>query len=150
MARSRPIPSARSARWGARSQSMPSPSMKSGCFAWQPPRATVVYPAQRVGRGPDGLPSSWTCSGTGARIGEILALHWGDVNLDARPATVTIRGTLIRSDGALVVQARPKTAGSHRVLVLPDFALVMLISGAAALTSGSGPTWSSHPRPEHR
>lgn len=65
--------------------------------------------------------------GTGARIGEILALRWGDVNLDARPSTVVIRTTLIRIESGLVVQDQPKTDGSRRQLVIPEFTRAMLI-----------------------
>lgn len=32
---------------------------------------------------------------TGARIGEILALHWADLNLAATRPTLTICGTLV-------------------------------------------------------
>lgn len=44
---------------------------------------------------------------TGMRQGELLALHWGDVDLDA--ATLQVRGTLQRSRGSHTV-AEPKTA----------------------------------------
>jgi len=56
-----------------------------------------------------------------------LALQWKDVELDVRPATVVIRGTLIRTESELVVQDRPKTAGLHRVLVVPEFTRAMLV-----------------------
>ncbi|MDO1482053.1 tyrosine-type recombinase/integrase [Rhodococcus ruber] len=65
--------------------------------------------------------------GTGARIGEVLALRWSDVDLAATPATVTISGTVVRlqgklSDGGgLVRQARPKTDAGYRVVKVPAF-----------------------------
>jgi integrase len=52
--------------------------------------------------------------GTGLRQGEILALRWSDVDLDA--ATVNVRHTLERGTGALV---EPKTPGSRRTVGLP-------------------------------
>lgn len=65
--------------------------------------------------------------GTGARIGEVLALRWSDVDLVATPATVTISGTVVRlpgklaDGGGLVRQARPKTDAGYRVVKLPAF-----------------------------
>lgn len=52
---------------------------------------------------------------TGMRKGEVLALRWADVDLDA--VTLRIRGTLARVDGALVV-SEPKTSKSRRSLPL--------------------------------
>lgn len=66
--------------------------------------------------------------GTGARIGEILAVRWSDVDLAVTPATVTISGTVVRlpgkvSDGGgLVRQSRPKTDAGYRIVKLPSFA----------------------------
>lgn len=65
---------------------------------------------------------------TGARIGEVLALRWEDVDLDA--GTVTIAGTV-----ALTAepprrpfrQDHPKTSTSRRVLRLPDFGVAVLL-----------------------
>lgn len=62
---------------------------------------------------------------TGARIGEVLALRWRDVDLGNR--TVTIRATIIRSPGqGAIIQERPKTDSSTRRLKLPTFALEVL------------------------
>lgn len=66
--------------------------------------------------------------GTGARIGEVLALRWSDVDLSTTPATVTIAGTVVRlkgkvaDGGGLVRQSRPKTDSGYRTVKLPSFA----------------------------
>jgi integrase len=52
---------------------------------------------------------------TGMRRGEALALRWRDVDLDG--GTVTVRGTLARVEGSLVV-TEPKTERSRRTLIL--------------------------------
>lgn len=53
---------------------------------------------------------------TGARQGELLALRWEHVDLEA--GTVRIEGTLQRIDGALTV-CPPKTERSRRTINLP-------------------------------
>lgn len=67
--------------------------------------------------------------GTGARIGEVLALRWQDVDLDE--GTVTLSGTVVRSsvDG-LVRQDTTKGKKALRLL-LPPFALAVLERRAA-------------------
>ena len=55
---------------------------------------------------------------TGVRKGEALALKWSDVD----GAKATIRGTLARVDGELIVQ-EPKTQQSRRTVDLVDAAL---------------------------
>ncbi len=57
------------------------------------------------------------------RKGEALALRWDDVDLDA--ASLRVRGTLARVDGALVV-SEPKTAKSRRTLPLSAGVISML------------------------
>jgi integrase len=52
-------------------------------------------------------------AGTGLRKGEALALRWD--NVDFAAGTITVRGTLQRLGGRLVV-SEPKTAKSRRVL----------------------------------
>ncbi|WLP90217.1 tyrosine-type recombinase/integrase [Gordonia sp. NB41Y] len=60
--------------------------------------------------------------GTGARIGEVLAIRIQDCNLGANPPTVTITGTIVRNHR----QPAPKTEYSHRALMLPSFAAAAL------------------------
>jgi len=52
---------------------------------------------------------------SGLRRGEALALHWSDIDFDAR--LLRVRGTLARVDGELVV-TETKTAKSRRVVPL--------------------------------
>ncbi|GAB2624349.1 site-specific integrase [Kocuria himachalensis] len=58
---------------------------------------------------------------TGARIGEVLAIRWQDVDLGPGKPRVSITGTVIRSPAGLVRQDRPKSQGSMHRLYLPDF-----------------------------
>lgn len=88
--------------------------------------------------------------GTGARISEVLALRWCDVDLAASPATVTIAGTLVVGAGPVHRQDVPKTAAGYRVMSLPVFATAALLElrmnargGEPVFPSGAG-TWR-HP-----
>lgn len=77
----------------------------------------------------------------GMRKGEALALKWADVDL--KDATITIRGTLTRIDGELVVTA-PKTARSRRMLTVSPGVVELLKSWRrkrAALQLRAGSEW---------
>ena len=63
-------------------------------------------------------------AGTGMRPGEALALRWQDVDLASR--TVSVTGTLIRSQGKLTRQESPKSATSIRTVSLPKFLVLVL------------------------
>jgi hypothetical protein len=80
---------------------------------------------------------------TGGRIGEVLALRWCDLDLDADPPTVTFAGTMVYVHGhGHLRQDRTKTAAGHRTLVLPPFAVTTLATpprpGRAAAGGRSG------------
>lgn len=65
---------------------------------------------------------------TGARIGEVLALRWRDVDLKPDRPTLTISATVVAVKGeGLVRQAMPKTAAGRRTIVLPRFAIDVLL-----------------------
>jgi integrase len=61
--------------------------------------------------------------GTGARLGEMLALTWKDVNFEA--GTVTFQRTLSEVDNALSVKDC-KTAAGRRTVMLPRFVIEAL------------------------
>jgi integrase len=59
--------------------------------------------------------------GTGARIGEVLALRWSDVELDAK--LVQIRATIKTETG---MSSYRKPLVNSRIIALPDFAVATL------------------------
>lgn len=68
-------------------------------------------------------------AGTGMRIGEVLALRWDrDVDLTSNPATVTIRGHVVRTKAkGLHIKPRSKTRAGHRAFYLPGFTRDVLL-----------------------
>ncbi|MBX3099010.1 MAG: site-specific integrase [Salinibacterium sp.] len=65
---------------------------------------------------------------TGARIGELCALRWSDVDLSTERPTVTIAGTIVRLQGKGVArQPHPKSAAGFRTVTLPRFAVETLL-----------------------
>lgn len=92
-------------------------------------RAWVDDPAQ-VGqrRSPDLPDIVDLLLATGARIGELCAVRWADVDLSAERPTLTIAGTVITVRGqGLQRQDHPKSAAGHRTVVLPRFAVDVLL-----------------------
>ena len=70
---------------------------------------------------------------TGARIGEILAVRWVDVALDATRPTLSINGTIKTEPGrGTYRKPTPKSDASVRTVVLPDFAIAVLKRRLAA------------------
>lgn len=66
---------------------------------------------------------------TGARIGEILALRWADLDLAALHPTLTICGTIVYVKGrGFFRQDWTKSNAGHRAIVLPRFAVGMLLA----------------------
>lgn len=65
---------------------------------------------------------------TGARPGELFALTWDDIDLDADPPTVFINATVIRtSTGGVRIQDHPKSQHGIRHLTVPDFLVEQLL-----------------------
>ena len=60
---------------------------------------------------------------TGMRQGELFALQWDDIDLDA--ATLSVRRTAVRLGGAVSI-GEPKTARSKRLINLPEIAVEAL------------------------
>lgn len=71
----------------------------------------------------------WLGVSIGARIGELLALGWADVDLDA--ARLTIRRSVQQITGAGSVVSGPKTDAGVRTLALPAVAVAALRSHKA-------------------
>ncbi|WP_159620316.1 tyrosine-type recombinase/integrase [Arthrobacter zhaoguopingii] len=64
---------------------------------------------------------------TGARIGEVLAIRWQDVDLQAEPPTITISGTVVMEKGrGAYRQDHPKTKAGFRTMKVPPFAVQTL------------------------
>ena len=66
--------------------------------------------------------------GTGLRIGEALAIRWQDVDLGSDQPKLTVTGTVVYVKGqGFFRQEYPKTESSTRALVLPPFAVGVLL-----------------------
>ncbi|MFP3713196.1 site-specific integrase [Puerhibacterium sp. TATVAM-FAB25] len=79
-----------------------------------------------------------TMLGTGVRIGECLALRASDLDLDAAVPTLTVTGTVVRANGRLIRQPKPKSDSSRRTITLPDF-VVTAVNEALDLGLDGGP-----------
>jgi integrase len=79
-----------------------------------------------------------TMLGTGLRIGECLAVREADLDLDADVPTLTVTGTVVRVEGRLMRQAKPKSDSSRRTITLPAF-VVTAIREALDLGLDGGP-----------
>jgi integrase len=78
----------------------------------------------------------------GLRRGEVLALRWENVDLDA--GTLTVAATLTRRRGHGLVESSPKTARSRRTLPLPQTCIRALREQKrtqAAAQLAAGPDW---------
>ncbi len=79
-----------------------------------------------------------TMLGTGLRIGECLALRVEDLDLDGEVPRLTVTGTVVRANGRLVRQPKPKSHSSRRTITLPAF-VVTAIREALELGLDGGP-----------
>ncbi|WP_415296889.1 site-specific integrase [Cellulosimicrobium sp. SJTW-1] len=94
--------------------------------------------------------------GTGLRIGEVLALNWGEVNLtEDGPPTVTVTATMVDIKGhGTVRQEMPKTDASKRTIIIPPFTVNALRSIRPEVMSAELPVFPSRrlarkgPRPQ--
>jgi integrase len=85
-------------------------------------------------KGQPSYPLIVTALATGCRQGELLALTWDD--LDLTKGMLTVRRSLAQTDAGFQVKD-PKTAGSRRVIALPDLAVSVLTAHKAeALKAG--------------
>lgn len=83
--------------------------------------------------------------GTGMRIGEVMALRWGEVNLspDGLP-TISVEATLTDVKGqGTVRQERPKTDAGERTIIIPPFLAASLESIRPAATTAEMPVFPS-------
>jgi integrase len=83
---------------------------------------------------------------TGLRQGELLGLHWADVDLDQR--RIVVRRQLQRLKGIGLVEREPKTAGSRRTVALPAPAVDALRRWRVRQKEEkllAGPTWQATP-----
>ena len=97
-------------------------ALRRGVQEWQ--AASHMGPK----RAPDLLDVVDMMLATGARIGELCAIRWDDIDLGAVKPTVTISGTVIRvKSKGLTRQAHTKTSTGYRKLTLPRFAVEMLM-----------------------
>jgi integrase len=85
-------------------------------------RAWLTYDERAVEKDIPDLVSMLMASGL--RIGECLALTWGDVDLDRE--TVTVKSTLVRLNGRGLTIKPTKTAAGVRTLVLPAWCVELL------------------------
>jgi integrase len=85
-------------------------------------RAWLTYDDRAVQKDIPDLVSMLMASGL--RIGECLALTWGDVDLDRE--TVTVKSTLVRLNGRGLTIKPTKTGAGVRTLVLPAWGVEML------------------------
>lgn len=114
--------------------------LRADVAAWQVDHPRVETPIARIVD---------LMLGTGARISEVLALRWQDIDLGADMATVTISGTLVIVAGRNVErQDFTKTDAGYRVVTLPPFSTATLLDmrvnadGEKVFPSRAG-TWRS-------
>ncbi|EAP98513.1 phage-related integrase [Janibacter sp. HTCC2649] len=76
---------------------------------------------------------------TGLRLGEGLGVRWSDI--DMKRGVVNIERTVIRIKGKGLKASRLKSRTSYRVLVMPDWCVVMLRDRRVRLGAFDGPVF---------
>ena len=77
---------------------------------------------------------------TGVRPGELFALRWEDLDLDAEPPTVFINATVIRTTtGGVRIQDHPKTQHGIRHVTVPGFLVDQLLERRTRQTESGAP-----------
>ena len=90
----------------------------------RPPNAEAVHKILEAARDTDYYEVIHTAFYTGLRRGELLALRWGDVDLDM--ATASVSRTVYRAKGGTSMFTEPKTAKGKRLVSLtPSSALLL-------------------------
>ena len=82
---------------------------------------------------------------TGMRQGELLGLHWQDMNFDN--GTLQVRRSVSRVRGLGYQEFEPKTTRSRRMLLVPQFVLEMLKEHRIhqeAIKQAAGTAWHEH------
>jgi integrase len=97
----------------------------------------------------DRLEAAYTVAlALGLRRGELLALAWGDLDLDGTPPRLTVTRNLTRVHGKGLVLAETKTAGSQRTVHLPGPVVDALRRHRARVAEErlvAGPAWTERP-----
>lgn len=97
----------------------------------------------------DRLEAAYTVAlSLGLRRGELLALTWDDLTLDATPPRLTVHRTLSRVKGPGLVLSDTKTAGSRRTVHLPSPVVAALRAHRARQAEErlvAGPEWTERP-----
>ncbi len=102
----------------------------------------AVWTKQELNRFLDGTRTHWlypvwiVALSTGARIGELLALTWNDVDLTAR--TVRINKTTARIKGQMVTTSPKTEAGERTISLPPDAVEVLRRLAEQSLATGGG------------
>lgn len=95
-------------------------ALRTAARAWEATPVTANKPVRR-----EIADSIDVMLGTGVRIGELLAIRWDDVDLEATPPTVSVMGTVTlgADGGGMQYQPAPKSETSKRILYLPSIAV---------------------------
>ena len=97
---------------------------RGGAKEIHPPDAAGIHGLLEAARDTEYYEALHTAFHTGLRRGELLALKWGDVDLDM--ATVSVNRSVYRAKGGQSIYQDPKTAKGRRLVALtPSSALLL-------------------------